>query len=150
MKKLIAVAVLLASFAVASQADVYKVSLGVLDLQLPFQDGSAVVLYNILNKAAITDPRILGGFETTFGNIPVAKDTAIDLNFGVVTGPTNNGTPYGSLDVAFFTPEAQGLLSKIGIGQLKIGPWVGYDFNICDTDWTHHLLGGIKASSNIF
>lgn len=98
-----------------------KVSVGALDLQVPFAQTEAVYLYDVLGK------RGLVGAETI-----VAAIKGIEASVGVVTDADLDGAPF--LGVRRLVPS--GVLRD----SLYVGVWLGRDFR------NDAYQAGIKAS----
>ena len=138
MKKLVLAVFAVMMFSGAVFADKLELNVGIGTLQVPFQDGSVVQLWDANHNVPLT------GLETTIGKI-----WKIDLTGGGIISSTGQGMPYGGLNYTIVSAKALNVLQKIGLDTFDFGVFGGYDFSLKNDYFWDNTRYGLKISTKV-
>lgn len=116
------------------------INLGPVSFHVPCQDFSVVGLLDTNHLSAA-----LLGCETTCGSL----GKIATLSIGGIISHEGAGTPYGSINYVFASPQSQGLLSKLGFQAFDFGFFAGYDFSLRNSDFYSNCRFGFKVATQV-
>ena len=142
MKKLALVVLFVLGVGISvARADLAIVNLKIISLDI--QGVSALGFVDFFHQSAIFDAGIV-----TVGNINILNQT-LDLGVGGITGPTNIGSPIGSIGYTWKATTSPWVKTVLGIDTFTFGGGVSYNFASADPVIAHNWMGGLTVSTNI-